>query len=169
MMISSKGRYALRVMVFLAEHNSDEYVPLKEISEKEQISQKYLESIARMLSKEHLIEGISGHGGGYRLARKPEDYRISEILRLTEGTLAPVSCLKDDAVPCDRAGDCCTLPIWKGLAELVDKYFDSMTLKEVAENARQQMIQNQRSNEKVDTILPCRIQTGRFVSQQKYT
>ena len=89
MMISSKGRYALRVMVFLAEHNSDEYVPLKEISEKEQISQKYLESIARMLSKEHLIEGISGHGGGYRLARKPEDYRISEILRLTEGTLAP--------------------------------------------------------------------------------
>lgn len=94
-----------------------------------------------MLSKEHLIEGISGHGGGYRLARKPEDYRISEILRLTEGTLAPVSCLKDDAVPCDRAGDCCTLPIWKGLAELVDKYFDSMTLKEVAENARQQMIQ----------------------------
>ena len=97
MMISSKGRYALRVMVFLAEHNSDEYVPLKEIS---------------------------------------------------EGTLAPVSCLKDDAVPCDRAGDCCTLPIWKGLAELVDKYFDSMTLKEVAENARQQMIQNQRSNEK---------------------
>ena len=81
MMISSKGRYALRVMVFLAEHNSDEYVPLKEISEKEQISQKYLESIARMLSKEHLIEGISGHGGGYRLARKPEDYRISEILR----------------------------------------------------------------------------------------
>ena len=69
MMISSKGRYALRVMVFLAEHNSDEYVPLKEISEKEQISQKYLESIARMLSKEHLIEGISGHGGGYRLAR----------------------------------------------------------------------------------------------------
>ena len=101
-----------------------------------------------MLSKEHLIEGISGHGGGYRLARKPEDYRISEILRLTEGTLAPVSCLKDDAVPCDRAGDCCTLPIWKGLAELVDKYFDSMTLKEVVENARQQMIQNQRSNEK---------------------
>ena len=82
------------------------------------------------------------------MARKPEDYRISEILRLTEGTLAPVSCLKDDAVPCDRAGDCCTLPIWKGLAELVDKYFDSMTLKEVAENARQQMIQNQRSNEK---------------------
>ena len=69
-------------------------------------------------------------------------------MRLTEGTLAPVSCLKDDAVPCDRAGDCCTLPIWKGLAELVDKYFDSMTLKEVAENARQQMIQNQRSNEK---------------------
>ena len=82
------------------------------------------------------------------LRRPPKEYTVGMILRLTEGTLAPVSCLKDDAVPCDRAGDCCTLPIWKGLAELVDKYFDSMTLKEVAENARQQMIQNQRSNEK---------------------
>ena len=137
MMISSKGRYALRVMVFLAEHNSDEYVPLKEISEKEQISQKYLESIARMLSKEHLIEGISGHGGGYRLARKPEDYRISEILRLTEGTLAPVSCLREDQEPCEKSDSCCTLPIWKGLADLIDKYFDEMTLADVLQSKQE--------------------------------
>lgn len=135
-------------MVFLAEHNSDEYVPLKEISEKEQISQKYLESIARMLSKEHLIEGISGHGGGYRLARKPEDYRISEILRLTEGTLAPVSCLKTMQCPATGQVIAVHCQSGKGWRKLVDKYFDSMTLKEVAENARQQMIQNQRSNEK---------------------
>ena len=135
-------------MVELAEHDAEEYIPLKGIAEKLNISQKYLESISAILSKGHMIEGVSGKKGGYRLKRKPEEYRVGDILRLTEGTLAPVSCLKDDAVPCDRAGDCCTLPIWKGLAELVDKYFDSMTLKEVAENARQQMIQNQRSNEK---------------------
>ena len=148
MVISSKGRYALRVMVYLAVNHDGSFIPLKEISQHEELSQKYLESITRMLSKAHLIEAASGHGGGYRLTREPEEYSVGEILKLTEGTLAPVSCLKDDAVPCDRAGDCCTLPIWKGLAELVDKYFDSMTLKEVAENARQQMIQNQRSNEK---------------------
>ena len=147
-MISTKGRYALKVMVELAEHDAEEYIPLKGIAEKLNISQKYLESISTILSKGHMIEGVSGKKGGYRLNRKPEEYRVGDILRLTEGTLAPVSCLKDDAVPCDRAGDCCTLPIWKGLAELVDKYFDSMTLKEVAENARQQMIQNQRSNKK---------------------
>ena len=133
MMISSKGRYALRVMVFLAEHNSDEYVPLKEISEKEQISQKYLESIARMLSKEHLIEGISGHGGGYRLARKPEDYRISEILRLTEGTLAPVSCVEDDAVECEREASCVTFIVWKKINDAINEVVDNITLEDLVE------------------------------------
>ena len=133
MMISSKGRYALRVMVFLAEHNSDEYVPLKEISEKEQISQKYLESIARMLSKEHLIEGISGHGGGYRLTRKPADYRISEILRLTEGTLAPVSCVEDDAVECEREASCVTFIVWKKINDAINEVVDNITLEDLVE------------------------------------
>ena len=115
-MISSKGRYALRVMTYLAVNADRAFVPLKEIAEAESISLKYLESIARMLSKEHYIEGTSGRGGGYHLTRKPEDYKIGDILRLTEGTLAPVSCLKDDAEPCGRAELCCTLPVWQRLS-----------------------------------------------------
>ena len=137
MVISSKGRYALRIMVYLAGKPEGEYVPLKEISEKENISQKYLESITRMLSKAHLIEAASGHGGGYRLTREPEEYSVGEILKLTEGTLAPVSCLKDDSVPCDRSELCYTLPIWQGLADLINNYFDNMTLADVAGKAGQ--------------------------------
>ena len=148
MKISTKGRYALRLMLDLALNNTGEAVSLKDIARRQDISDKYLEQIISILNKAGYVRSIRGAQGGYMLRRPPKEYTVGMILRLTEGTLAPVSCLKDDAVPCDRAGDCCTLPIWKGLAELVDKYFDSMTLKEVAENARQQMIQNQRSNEK---------------------
>ncbi len=136
-MISSRGRYALRVMVYLALNGAGEAVPLKDISEKEKISQKYLESIARLLSKNHLIEGSSGRGGGYRLVRKPEEYSIGEILRLTEGTLAPVSCLKEDALPCEKSGLCYSLPIWKGLSDLINQYFDGITLEDVAKSAEQ--------------------------------
>ena len=148
MKISTKGRYALRLMLDLALNNTGEAVSLKDIARRQDISDKYLEQIISILNKAGYVRSIRGAQGGYMLRRPPKEYTVGMILRLTEGTLAPVSCLKDDAVPCDRAGDCCTLPIWKGLAELVDKYFDSMTLKEVVENARQQMIQNQRSNEK---------------------
>ena len=88
-----------------------------------------------MLSKAHLIEAASGHGGGYRLTREPEEYNVGEILKLTEGTLAPVSCLKDDSVPCDRSELCYTLPIWQGLADLINNYFDNMTLADVAGKA----------------------------------
>ena len=148
MKISTKGRYALRLMLDLALNNTGEAVSLKDIARRQDISDKYLEQIISILNKAGYVRSIRGAQGGYMLRRPPKEYTVGMILRLTEGTLAPVSCLKDDAVPCDRAGDCCTLPIWKGLAELVDKYFDSMTLKEVAENARQQMIQNQKSNKK---------------------
>ena len=139
MVISSKGRYALRVMVCLAINHGEEFIPLKEISQKENLSQKYLESIARMLSKAHLIEAASGHGGGYRLTREPEDYSIGEILKLAEGTLAPVSCLKDDCEPCDRSDLCYTRPIWQGLADLINDYFDKMTLADVAKQAKECM------------------------------
>lgn len=135
-MISSKGRYALRVMTYLAVNADRDVVPLKEIAEAESISLKYLESIARMLSKEHYIEGTSGRGGGYHLTRKPEDYKIGDILRLTEGTLAPVSCLKDDAEPCGRAELCCTLPVWQGLSNVITDYLDNMTLADVAGKGR---------------------------------
>ncbi|CDB68436.1 transcriptional regulator Rrf2 family [Eubacterium sp. CAG:252] len=131
MVISSKGRYALRVMVYLAVNHSDDYIPLKEISKKEDLSQKYLETITRMLSKAHLIEAASGHGGGYRLTRNPADYSISEILNLTEGSLAPVSCLKDEQNMCERSSACYTLPIWEGLAKIINDYFDNMTLADV--------------------------------------
>ena len=130
MVISSKGRYALRVMVYLAVNHSDDYIPLKE-----DLSQKYLETITRMLSKAHLIEAASGHGGGYRLTRNPSEYSISEILNLTEGSLAPVACLKDEQNTCERSSACYTLPIWEGLAKLINDYFDNMTLEDVAKAA----------------------------------
>ena len=128
-MISTKGRYALKVMVELAEHDAEEYIPLKGIAEKLNISQKYLESISAILSKGHMI--------GYRLKRKPEEYRVGDILRLTEGTLAPVSCLREDQEPCEKSDSCCTLPIWKGLADLIDKYFDEMTLADVLQSKQE--------------------------------
>ena len=121
-MISSKGRYALRVMTYLAVNADREFVPLKEIAEAESISLKYLESIARMLSKEHYIEGTSGRGGGYHLTRKPEAYKVGDILRLTEGTLAPELC--------------CTLPVWQGLSNVITDYLDNMTLADVAGKGR---------------------------------
>lgn len=136
-MISTKGRYALKVMVELAEHDAEEYIPLKGIAEKLNISQKYLESISTILSKGHMIEGVSGKKGGYRLKRKPEEYRVGDILRLTEGTLAPVSCLREDQEPCEKSDSCCTLPIWKGLADLTDKYFDEMTLADVLQSKQE--------------------------------
>ena len=136
MVISSKGRYALRIMVYLAGKPEGEYVPLKEISEKENISQKYLESIATVLSKGHLIEAASGHKGGYHLSRKPEEYSIGEVLRMTEGSLAPVACLKEDAEHCGQADLCYTLPIWQGLADVINNYLDYISLKDVADSAQ---------------------------------
>lgn len=135
MVISSKGEYALRVMVYLAINHDDRYIPLKEIAQKEELSQKYLESITRMLSKAKLIEAASGPGGGYRLTRKPERYSVAEILELTEGTLAPVACLKSESVDCERSKHCYTLPIWMGLANLINDYFNNMTLADVAAQA----------------------------------
>ena len=93
MIVSTKGRYALRVMVDLAEHHNEERIPLKEVAERQQISQKYIEAIMTLLSKNGLVNGVHGKGGGYKLSRKPEEYKVGEILRVTEGTLAPVSCL----------------------------------------------------------------------------
>ena len=135
MVISSKGEYALRVMVYLAMNHDGRYIPLKEIVQKEALSQKYLESITRMLSKAQLIEAASGHGGGYRLVRPPQEYTLWEILELTEGSLAPVACLKDSSSVCDRSKGCYTLPIWQGLADLIKDYFSKMTLADVAVRA----------------------------------
>lgn len=134
MMISTKGRYALRVMIDLAEQQSVDYIPLKEIAKRQNISQKYLESIMTVLSKNNFIEALHGKGGGYRLNREPADYKVGEILRLTEGTLAPVSCLEKGASPCDYASECRTLPVWTKLNEIVNEYLDSVSIADLARN-----------------------------------
>lgn len=128
MLISSRGRYALRVMIDLAEHDDGAYIPMKEVAQRQDISLKYLERILPILVSAKLVEGLHGKGGGYRLTRKPEDYRISEILRLTEGDLAPVACLECNAEKCKRTAECRTLPMWMELNHRVNEYLDSVTI-----------------------------------------
>ena len=131
MLISTKGRYALRVMLELAGHEKNEVVPLISIAEKQQISEKYLESILVVLSKAGVIDGLRSKGGGYRLNREPKDYSVGEILRLTEGSLAPVSCLEGGSNHCDRAAECKTLPLWEKLDTLICDYLDSVSLEDL--------------------------------------
>lgn len=128
MMISSKGRYALRVLIDLAENGGDGYTPLKGIAERQGLSQKYTENLMAILSKNGFVDGVHGKGGGYRLNRAPSDYRIGDILRLTEGTLAPVACLKCDAEACYREAECRTRALWETLDGLITGYLDSVTL-----------------------------------------
>ena len=128
MLISTRGRYALRVMLELAQYDQSPYMPLPLIAEKQGISEKYLESIVSLLVKGGLVEGVRGKGGGYRLRRPLQDYSAGEILRLTEGSLAPVSCLEGDENACPRAGQCHTLPMWTKLEGLINSYLDSVTL-----------------------------------------
>ena len=128
MMISTKGRYALRVMIDLAEHREDGYIPMKEVADRQEISLKYLERILPVLSKNNLVEGIHGKGGGYRLSRAPEEYTVGEILRLEEGDLAPVACLACGAEPCNRQAYCKTLSMWKKFYTLTNDYFDGITI-----------------------------------------
>lgn len=128
MLISTKGRYALRVMADLAEHPAEGYIPLKEIARRQGISEKYLEAIIKILVRAKLLSGVRGKGGGYRLTRSPEQYTVGEILRLTEESLAPVTCLEADASPCARAAACRTLPLWQGLDRVIREYLDSVSL-----------------------------------------
>ncbi len=128
MMISTRGRYALRVLIDMAEHQSDLYVPLKEIAARQEISEKYLESIVKMLVKGGVLTGLRGKGGGYRLSRPPEQYTVGSILRLTEGSLAPVSCLEGGSASCTRMTQCRTLPLWQGLNQVINEYLDRYTI-----------------------------------------
>ena len=127
-MISTKGRYALRVMIDLAENGDQGRVPLKDVAERQGISKKYLEIIVRELVAGKLVQGVSGKGGGYRLCREPKDYPIGEILELMEGSLATVSCLSCDAAPCPRAADCQTLPLWSEFDHMTHDYFYGKSL-----------------------------------------
>ena len=128
MLISTKGRYSLRVMVDLAEHQSDGYIPLKEIAERQEISEKYLESIVKILVKDKLLSGLRGKGGGYKLTKAPDQYTVGSILRLTEETLAPVTCLEPEAAVCPRMAECRTLPLWRRLDKVINDYLDNITL-----------------------------------------
>ena len=128
MIVSTKGRYALRVMVCFAMKGAGEYIPLKEIAESEGISQKYLESIMTVLSKAGFVDAVHGKGGGYRLNRTPEEYTVGSILKLTEGSLAPVSCTTQGAAACSRSTCCQTLPMWEKLEKMIDEFFEGITL-----------------------------------------
>ena len=132
MLISTKGRYALRVLVDLAEHQSQDYIPLKEVAQRQEISEKYLESIIKLLVKDGILIGLRGKGGGYRLSGAPDSYPVGRILRLTEESLAPVSCLEPGARPCSRMADCRTLSLWQGLDKVINDYLDNITLGDLA-------------------------------------
>lgn len=134
MMISTRGRYCLRVMLDLAEHQKDGYIPMKDVADRQGISLKYLEKILPVLVKNGIVDGIQGKGGGYRLSRAPEEYTLGEILRLTEGSLSPVSCLERGAEPCARAAECRTLPVWTELDRIINEYLDSVTLASLLQN-----------------------------------
>ena len=133
MIVSTKGRYALRVMVSLAQRGSEEYIPLKEIAEGEGISQKYLEAIMAILSKAGFVDAVQGKGGGYRLNRRPESYTVGSILKLTEGSLATVSCTTQGSAACARSSCCQTLPMWERLDQMVDAFFEGITLADLLE------------------------------------
>ena len=135
MLVSTKGRYALRVMVELACHGREEDVPLRTIAQQQGISEKYLESILTVLSKAGVIDGLRGKGGGYRLNREPKDYSVGEILRLAEGTLAPVSCLDCKPNKCERAASCRTLPMWEKLNTLISNYLYSVSLADLIDSS----------------------------------
>ena len=140
MMVSTKGRYALTVMVDLAKNAVDGYVSLADIAERENLSMKYLESIISMLNKGGMLESLRGKNGGYKLARDPSEYTINEILLLTEGTLAPVNCIMQDGVECEKAATCSTLPLWAGLDGVIENYLSGITLEDVMSGNRKKML-----------------------------
>ncbi|MCQ2591361.1 MAG: Rrf2 family transcriptional regulator [Treponema sp.] len=128
MIVSTRGRYALRVLIDIAEHQETNPIPLKEIAERQNISQKYIEAIMTLLSKNHFVDAIHGKGGGYKLNKNPEEYKVGDILRLTEGTLAPVACLEKNTEHCSREPECRTLPMWTKLDQLIENYLDSISI-----------------------------------------
>lgn len=128
MLISTKGRYALRVMIDLAEHQAEGFIPLKVIAQRQDISEKYLESIIKQMVKAKLVSGLRGKGGGYRLTKAPEQYTVGSILRITEDSMAPVACLEPGSEACPRAAECRTLSLWRGLDKVINDYLDDFTL-----------------------------------------
>ena len=136
MKISTKGRYALRMLLDLAEHQNDGFIALKDIAERQGISKKYLEQIIPVLNRSDVLNANRGYQGGYKLAKAPDKYTVGSILRLTEGSIAPVACLDHEPVDCPRREDCITLPLWKGLNKVITDYLDSVTLQDLLDNQK---------------------------------
>ena len=139
MKVSTKGRYALRLMIDLAEHGRGDFIPLKEVSARQGVSVKYLEQIVNQLSRAGLLQSVRGAQGGYRLAKSATEYTAGEILRVTEGGLAPIACLDQSAEVCPRNEQCSTLDFWTGLADVIDRYVDSVTLADLVTDHQKKM------------------------------
>ena len=148
-MISTKGRYAIRVMIDMAEQRSDDFIPLNEIANRQGISIKYLEIILKTLVKSKLLKGRRGKGGGYKLTRDPKDYRIGEILELTEGSLATVACLEKDADPCERRSVCRTYDMWARYEQVVRDFFNGIALSDLVRDDARQLLE-------IQGAAPCR-------------
>ena len=133
MLVSTRGRYAIRVMIDLAEHMNGKYIPMKEIADRQDVSLKYMTKIMQALTKSGMLDGQHGKGGGYKLNRDPEEYRVGDILRLTEGTLAPVACIDETDCKCDRSFECRTRPMWNELDKLISEYLDGITIADLME------------------------------------
>lgn len=140
MKISTKGRYALRFMLDLAQHESDGYIALKDVAERQKISKKYLEQIVPLLNKSGVLRTTRGYQGGYMLAKNPDEYTVGDILRITEGSLAPVTCLDDEPNRCEKADSCMTLGVWQGLYKVITDYLDGITLQEIIDKNLQKEI-----------------------------
>ncbi|MDD3368295.1 MAG: RrF2 family transcriptional regulator [Lachnospiraceae bacterium] len=134
MKVSTKGRYALRVMIDLAQHTKDGFISLKEIAERQEISMKYLEMIVGILNRADFVISLRGKSGGYKLAKPAKDYTVGAVLKLTEGSMAPVNCIESGVNLCERAQSCITLPMWKGLDKVIDDYLESITIEDLVEN-----------------------------------
>ena len=133
MLVSTRGRYAIRGMIDLAEHMNGKYIPMKEIADRQDVSLKYMTKIMQALTKSGMLDGQHGKGGGYKLNRDPEEYRVGDILRLTEGTLAPVACIDETDCKCDRSFECRTRPMWNELDKLISEYLDGITIADLME------------------------------------
>ncbi len=137
MKISTKGRYALRMLLDLAEHQNSGFIALKEIAQRQNISKKYLEQIVPVFNKSDILITNRGFQGGYKLAKSPDKYTVGEILRLTEGSLSPVACLDQDPLQCERSGECATLPVWQGLNRVISEYLDGITLQDILDQQKE--------------------------------
>ena len=140
MKISTKGRYALRMLLDLAEHQNCGFIALKDIAKRQNISKKYLEQIIPIFNRSGVLKTFRGSQGGYQLAKAPDKYTVGEILRLTEGSLSPVSCVDEDPTECERSGDCAMLPVWKGLSHVINEYLDGITLQDILDQQKDRYI-----------------------------